>query len=214
MTRCPLRRHRHALLPPLRLPLRVPNPLHPARHISRSQWQIREHAVNTLLPGTVPTRPSRHTVSIPKGLLHDSRHRAYFYKVANLEHSHSQHRWQTGLGHQPTAGIASVDGPYAELEAAVQCEAGHCELGEYLHHWTGTVGTCRQWTDIPNTSEGGRGLCCASKVHTNLAGREHTEANRTTATSSHIQHQQHHHYRSASSLPTSVSRHPTSASAR
>lgn len=99
LTRRQIRRHRHALLPPLRLALRFTDALHPPRHISRPQRQVGEHTIHTLLPRTLPTCAGRHSLPLPESLLHEPCHRSHIDQIANIEHSLSQSGWQAGLGH-------------------------------------------------------------------------------------------------------------------
>jgi hypothetical protein len=152
--RRPLRGHRHALFPPLRLPLRLPDSLHPPRHISRPQRQIGKHAVDPLLPRALPARTRWHPVPLPESFVDKSRDSTSLDQVTDIEHSLGESRWQAGLGDQPATGTSGVDGAHAEPEAAVQCQAGGSELGKHIYHRTRITGAGRKWPDLPSPSQG------------------------------------------------------------
>jgi hypothetical protein len=85
--RRPLRGPRLALLPPLRLALRLADTAHAPRYPRRPQREAREHRLDPLLPRTVPTRPSRHSLPLSKGLFDESCDRTRLHQVAHIEHS-------------------------------------------------------------------------------------------------------------------------------
>lgn len=164
ITRRTFRGHWDALLPPLGLSFRFANPLHPPWYLDRSERQVREHAIDSVLPGTIQARARRHSFPLPEDFVHHTSHSSGLDQVAHIQYCHGQSRWQAGLDHQPEAGAAGLDRTHPQLEASVQREARSGALGQYIHHRTWTACSRRERADLSGAAEGWRELCCAPSV--------------------------------------------------
>lgn len=91
IVRRPIRSHWHPILPPLRLPLRLTDALHPPRHTRRPQRKVGKHAINPLLPRAPPESPRRHPLPLPESVFDEPRHSSRLYKGAYIEHRISQY---------------------------------------------------------------------------------------------------------------------------
>ncbi len=162
MIRCPLPSSRHPLLPPLCLPRSFADALHTPWHPRSPQRQGRKHPFHPLLPGTLSPRPCWDSIPLSEDLFHEPNHCPRLHKVTHLQHCLSQSRWPTRLGHCSETSTACLDRPYSEPVAAVQCQAGSCSLGKYVHYRTRTPGTCRKRPDLSSASQSWRKLRSAS----------------------------------------------------
>jgi len=124
VSRCLLRSARDTLLPPLRLHLTQPKPLHPQRHPRRLQRQVRECRLYSFYPRTVPKSLPRHTLPVSAGHEHHALYCAHRDQESAHEFGGCASRWQAGLDDCAKECVGGVDGTHVEPCAEAEYQDG------------------------------------------------------------------------------------------
>lgn len=111
--RRPLRSPRHALLPPLRLNLRLAEPLHAQRHPRRLRWPSRACRLHPLPPRALSASSAGYTFHLPADSLHHSLHRSDSDQVAHDELGRRASGWEARLDGCAAQSPTGMDGPHA-----------------------------------------------------------------------------------------------------